>query len=138
MNCRKLRKQFSYLLDTKQSHLLPSDMSEHLKSCPACTEHVQAMKKLDTALRNQPDVEAPEGLESKLQAIPLICEKEGLLHPGRDDFRRTAIYVVPAALMVILGLTLASDFQFVVQTAIAALAFIAIALQGMRRVSGKS
>jgi len=63
MNCRKLRKQFSYLLDTKQSTPSPSDMSEHLKSCPACTEHVQAMKKLDTALRNQPDVEVPEGLE---------------------------------------------------------------------------
>jgi len=138
MNCRKLRKQFSYLLDTKQSHLLPSDMSEHLKSCPACTEHVQAMKKLDTALRNQPDVEVPEGLESKLQAIPLICEKEGLLHPGRDDFRRTAIYVVPAALMVILGLTLAPDYQVVIQTALATLAFVTIVLQRRRRASGKS
>ena len=138
MNCRKLRKQFSYLLDTKQSHLLPSDMSEHLKSCPACTEHVQAMKKVDTALRNQPDVEVPEWLESKLQAIPLICEREGLLHPVRDDLRRTAIYVVPAALMVLLGLTLAPDFQIVVQTAIAALAFIAIVLQRMRRASGTS
>jgi len=138
MTCRKLRKQFSYLLDTKQSHLLPGDMSEHLKSCPACTEHVQAMKKLDKALRNLPDIEVPEGLESKLQAIPLICEKEGLLHPGRDDFRRTAVYVVPAALMVILGATLAPDYQFVVQTVLATLAFFAIALQRRRRASGTS
>jgi len=61
------------------------------------------------------------GWKSKLQAIPLICEKEGLLHPGRDDFRRTAIYVVPAALMVILGLTLAPDYQVVIQTALATL-----------------
>ena len=138
MNCRTFRKQFHHLLDIKQSHLLTSEMSVHLKSCPGCAAHSKAMEKIDTALRNMPDVEVPVGLVERLEAIPSIYSKPAFNRTWRGEIRHTAIYLVPVALVVILSLTLAPHFQFVIQTALVTLAFITIVLQRIGLASGAS
>ncbi len=135
MKCREFRDRYNFILDAEPPHIVTGGLLEHLHSCEKCRRYAQEMAEIDAALRRLPDVTLPEGLESTLEAIPAICEREGLLHTGRDDFRRTAIYLVPAVALAVAAFFLIPEAQPVILTAVAAMAFVAIAFQHMRRSS---
>jgi anti-sigma factor RsiW len=135
MICTEFRRQFHRMLDMNQPRMFSGDMADHLRTCPDCAAHVQDMEAVDAALRNAPDIEVPLDLERKLQAIPDQVAPELRIQTWSDEIPRAAVYIVPAALLAILGLMLTPDFQFVIQTALATLAFITIVLQRIRQGS---
>jgi len=135
MNCAEFRKRYHGLLDTKQADALSDEMEEHLRSCSRCPAYARAMKRIDTALREAPAIEFPADLERRLQAIPSLCDKEDLLPTWGKEIRRAAVYVIPVALMAILGIKFAPDFQLVIRAALATLGLVTIVLQRMRRPS---
>lgn len=138
MRCAEFRRRFHRMLDVNQPRIFSGQMSDHLGSCPACVAHVRDMEMVDAALRNAPDIEVPIDLERKLLAIPDMLTAE-LQRPALNrEILRASIFVVPVAVMALLCLRFASDFQFVLQTVFATLAYVAIVLQRMRRASGPS
>ncbi len=69
MNCEKVRKTLSALMDRRLAHAPFDIVSHHLAHCRDCSSYAQELSELHSALRSLPSVAPPAKLITELQVL---------------------------------------------------------------------
>jgi hypothetical protein len=74
MRCKTLRRHFNLTLNRGQELAYTPEMQKHLDGCPACKDYIETALKIESIIRNLPEVELPPELEHFDETIIAINE----------------------------------------------------------------
>lgn len=78
MECRRAEELFSDDLEGNLHEILAAELRAHVDACPGCRELREAFTEVVSALREQPEVQAPPGLSSRVARAAWVWPRRPL------------------------------------------------------------